>query len=125
MVMRLLVGEPQDQAQIARQDLERLAADGAQALVSDLVVSEAYFALQYHYAVPKKEALETLRLFLESGAVECLGVAGRVVATPNLETAQPGLVDRMIHEQYIEHADEMLTFEKAGRKLSRVRLLQG
>jgi len=48
VVLRLLTGEPELQARRALAELDALASSGAVPLVSDLVVSEVYFALQYH-----------------------------------------------------------------------------
>ena len=58
VVLRFLVGEPADQAQTALQYLRKIQQEGGRAIVSDLVVTEAYFALQYHYPVPNAEALK-------------------------------------------------------------------
>jgi hypothetical protein len=43
---------------------------------------------------------------------------------PKLAVARPGLVDRLIHAEYIRAANEMLTFEKAAARLPRVRVLR-
>jgi len=45
------------------------------------------------------------------------GSAHAVLATPNLAVAEPGLVDRLIHAEYIRVADEMLTFERSAARL--------
>lgn len=117
VVLRLLVGEPGAQAAKAHVLLDQLTERNEVALISDLVVSEVYFALQYHYQVPKKEALSVLRDFLNSPEIENDGVALNVLAIPKLESAQPGFVDRIIHEQYRGSVGEMVTFEKAAKKL--------
>jgi predicted nucleic acid-binding protein len=46
MVVRLLVGLPEAQAQAARIRLERAVDTGEPVLVSDLVLAETYHALQ-------------------------------------------------------------------------------
>jgi predicted nucleic-acid-binding protein len=125
VVVRLLIGEPPPLAEHAWQAIVEIRAAGGEALVSDLVVSEAYFALQYHYLVPKAEALRQLRALLESGDVVSEGCATAVLATPRLAVAQPGFVDRMIHAGYLRHVDQVLTFEKAGHRLARTRVLKG
>ena len=53
VVVRLLVGEPQNIARATRRRLERAVEAGERVLVSDLVIAEAYFALQHHYGIPK------------------------------------------------------------------------
>lgn len=116
-VLRLLVGEPQAQALAAVAELDRLSAEGKQIAVSDLVVAETYFALQYHYKVPKKEALKTLKEFLGAAEVKPLGSALHVLSEPDLSRANPGFVDRLIHADYLAHTSGMLSFEKAAKKL--------
>ena len=123
VVLRLLTGEPERQAQRALGELEALAHRGAVPLVSDLVVSEVYFALQYHYGVPKAEALSLLAKFLNESGVKPLGAAATVLAVPNLATVNPGFVDRLIHAEYAHAAREVLTFERAAGRLPGVRVL--
>jgi predicted nucleic-acid-binding protein len=125
VIVRLLTGDPEPQANAAWHTIAELRSDGDEATVSDLVVSEAYFALHYHYRVPKEEALSALRDLLTSGHVTAMGSAARVLALPGLATANPGFVDRLIHASYLETADQMLTFEKAARKLGKTRVLVG
>jgi predicted nucleic-acid-binding protein len=125
VVLRLLTGVPDEQAQRALTELtERLRA-GARVFVSDMVLSEAYFALQHHYNVPKGEALRLLAVFLAESGVTPTGSAASVLATPHLATAKPGFVDRLIHADSLRAADELLTFETAARRLPQVCLLTG
>jgi hypothetical protein len=92
-------------------------------IVSDLVASETYFALQHHFGMPKAEALEVLREFFRGSGVRPTGAALDILAVPNLAGSNPGFVDRLIHAEYDRLADEMLTFEKAARALSKTRVL--
>jgi len=56
--------------------------------------------------------------------VETTGEAAEVLDTPGLESAKPGFVDRVIHRGYLgSGGDELVTFERAARKLSGVRVL--
>jgi len=123
VVLRLLTGEPEPLARRALSELDALTQNGAMPLVSDLVVSEVYFALQHHYGVPKSEALSLLAAFLNESGVRPLGAAAEVLAVPRLATANPGFVDRLIHAEYAHSAGEILTFEKAAGRLPRVRVL--
>ena len=123
VVLRLLVGEPADQAERAWQAVVEVRSAGGEVFVSDLVASEAYFALHHHYAVPKGEALRQLRALFASGELVSEGVAPEVLATPKLASAKPGFVDRMIHEGYLRSLDQTLTFERAAGKLARARVL--
>lgn len=124
VVVRLLTGEPEALANEAMAHLVERQHGGDQVLVSDWVVAETYHALQYHYRVSKQEALATLRDFLASPGIEGTGEALSVLEVPNLATAKPGFVDRVIHRNYRRSgADEMVTFEKAAATLERVRVL--
>jgi len=120
VILRLLVGEPLALVNRAVAELDRMRQDGKQGAVSDLVVSETYFALQYHYDVPKQVALDKLREFLESPEIMPLGEALSILQQPNLAKAKPGFVDRMIHAEYLKKASSMVTFEKASAKLPAV-----
>jgi len=123
VVLRLLVGEPAKQAQAALVEMNALKAKGIRPLISDLVISEAYFALQYHYDVPKTKALNALKRLLNSDDVLCLGVAAEILDTASLSTAKPDFVDRVICRQYERHVGETLTFERAAKRLPHVRVI--
>src|SRR5690606_5431018 len=79
VVLRLLTGEPENQSRTAVVALDEIVTRGGKAAVSDLVVSETYYALQYHYGVPKAEALETLKAFLLSDEIHSLGSAAKIL----------------------------------------------
>ena len=125
VVLRLLTGMPENLAQCALSEVQRKIEHGDTLLVSDLVVSEAYFALQHHYGMPKAEALDLLSSFLCETGIKALGAAVSVLATPNLASANPGFVDRLIHAEYRRQAGETLTFEKAAGRLPGTRVLAG
>lgn len=120
--VRLLTGDPPDQAEAAAAFLAESQAAGNRLLVADLVIAEAYFALHSKYKVPKAEALLRLREFVESGEVEA-GAAAQVLQTPNLASAKPGFVDRLIHATYSEDQARLVTFEKSAAKLPSTKLL--
>jgi predicted nucleic-acid-binding protein len=124
VVIRLLIGEPARQARIALEWLRKAKASGVRPVVSDLVISEVYFALQHHFGVSKAKALHHIQLLLNSGDVAVDGVAAKVLTKPGLATAKPGFVDRLIHEQYLQSgATSMVTFEKASNALKHVEVL--
>ena len=56
VVMRLLVRDPEDQYRRASAYLKEQLTAGVSVLVPDLVLAEAYFALQAFYQLPKKDA---------------------------------------------------------------------
>ncbi|HER20466.1 MAG TPA: type II toxin-antitoxin system VapC family toxin [Chromatiales bacterium] len=119
VVLRLLIGEPADQADRAWRFILQERSEGREIVVSDLVISEAYFALQYHYDVPKGEALQQLGRLVDSGQIVANGCAAAVLRIPRLASAKPGFVDRLIHEGYMCDADRVATFELAAKKLQR------
>ena len=126
VVLRLLVGAPADQAAAALAFVKRSRMAGRQVVVSDLVVSEAYFALHAHYDVPKKEALAVLREMLHSGLVE---PAEGPTVVEALEAAirppaKPGFVDRLIHARYGRLRAGMATFERAAGRLAGTTVLK-
>ena len=92
VILRLIVGEPQAQTELARSRPEDAVTRGESVSVSDLVVEEAYYALQYHYEL-EKEAPATCCAMLLSGATE---LEPRT-SLPALDRSRsPGLVDRLI-----------------------------
>ena len=94
VVLRLLVGEPEEQAVRAKAFIDACYYDGIDVCVSDMVVAESYHALIYHYGVPKPKAVETLRSFLSAPMITATGHAMPVVMSYNGTGA--GLVDRLI-----------------------------
>jgi predicted nucleic acid-binding protein len=124
VLLRLLTGEPERLALLAARRVESSLLGGDSVLVSDLVVSETYFALQHHFGLSKAQAIEVIAEFLRRSGVEAAGSAQAVLDLPNLATARPGLVDRLIHAEYVQVADEMLTFEKSAARLPRARVLR-
>jgi len=124
VLLRLLTGEPEALAALAARRVEANLLAGDTVIVSDLVVSEAYFALQHHFGLSKAEAIGVLREFLRQSGSVATGSAHAVLATPNLAVAEPGLVDRLIHAEYMRVADEMLTFERSAVRLPGARVLR-
>lgn len=120
VLLRLLIGVPADQAAAALAFVKRTWTAGGRIVVSDLVVSEAYFGLHAHYDVPKQEAVASLLDVLRSGLVE---PADGPAVTEVLEAARrapskPGFVDRLIHAQYARRPAAMATFERAASRLA-------
>src|SRR5262249_13335746 len=120
VVLRILTGEPEGQAEATREFLRNSLHQGKRTVVSDLVVSEAYFGLVSHYGIPKRDAVEGLLEMFESGVVHPChgGCAVKVLRAMKSSGQKPGLVDRLIHAQYAALPAGMATFEKASRKLA-------
>jgi predicted nucleic acid-binding protein len=120
VVLRLLVGVPEAQARLAQRRLEHAIEQGEPVIVCDLVIAEAYYALQFHYEVPKAEARNMLMRFVRSGVV---AVEPRNAAEALVPTSGAGLVDRLIHARHRALGAVTLTFErKLGALEGAVRL---
>jgi predicted nucleic-acid-binding protein len=123
VVVRVLSGDPENLALAALRFLRKRQLAGDRFLVSDLVLAETYHAFQHHYGASKRETLAALRDFLASPGIEGSGEVPEVLATPNLESAKPGFIDRVIHRDYLRAgAEQVVTFETAGSKLQQIRL---
>ncbi|MFH2092333.1 MAG: hypothetical protein ABIJ31_08210 [Pseudomonadota bacterium] len=121
IVLRLLVGEPADQAQTSLLFLEKCYLSGTIVYVSDLIVAEVYHALCHHYNVPFREAAEKIKDFLDSPMITVSGHAFTVLK--EYQGTGPGFVDRLIRKDFLDHADEILTFDKKFSMLPCVTLL--
>lgn len=125
IVIRLLLGHPADQYQRATAFL-RGQLEARQAVhVGDLVLVEAYFALQSFYQLPKADALEALVLFVRHSGVTITPGAQAVLGLPRLATAKPGFVDRLIHGASRTDGHTLVTFEKAAARLPATHVLSG
>lgn len=123
VVLRLLTGVPHDQAEAAR---ALVASASAPVVVSDLVVSETYFALRHHYAVPHAEAVRELHALLADPRIRGSGVARAVLAqgsTRNASKSQPGLFDRLVHAEYARDELPLMTFDRGLARLQGTRLV--
>ena len=127
VVMRILTGEPETQANAARNFVRESVLQGKRLVISDLVISEAYFALVTHYDVSKRDAVIGLLEMIERGPVQPLsGTAVIEILGAMRSTGQkPGLIDRLIHSHYANLPAPMATFEKSSRKLIGALVLTG
>lgn len=119
VVLRLLIGLPEDQATQAR---ELLMHGGEPLAISDLVVGESYFALRHHYEVPHAEAIDALIALLSDSRIYPTGVAPSVLVTASDESA-PGLMDRLINADYDRAGAGFVTFDRAAGRLQGATLL--
>lgn len=124
VVLRLLVGVPADQAKVAKDFVTERLVRNDLLNISDLVLSEAYFALQTFYKIPKSEALEMISLLSARSGFTISQNATDVLALPNLSSAKPGFVDRLIHGASYGQGNTLVTFEKAAKKLPATYVLQ-
>ncbi len=123
VVMRLLTGQPTPQAAVATEYLAKIECAGAAVFVSNLVVSEAYFACNYHYRMPKGEVLRGLLALLSQPTFVVHPALLDLLAAEDLATAKPGFLDRLIHAEYTGADLPLVTFEKSAQRLPDSRLL--
>lgn len=125
VVLRLLVGEPENLAHRANEIIEGGEENGPAACVSDLVAGEAYFVLRHHYGVPHKAAVSTIYALLSDVRIECTGIALEVFKGMRSGSAAPGLMDRLIHRDYERNSGvPMVTFDRDAAKLPGAELLR-
>ena len=122
-VVRLLTGDPVPLFQLAASFLEKCRREEGVAEVLDLVLAEAYFALQYHYGFPKEAALKSLYQFSEHHAVAVSKHTLEILSLPGLSSANPGFIDLLIHGFSRTKNCQLVTFEKKARKLEGVIVL--
>jgi len=120
VVLRLLVGVPEEHAEAARRFLEGASEP---ALVSDLVVAESYFALRHHYDVTYRAAVDALTRLLADHRIRA-SAAARVALADAAGRESPGLIDRLIHAGYRHEGVVLLTFDRDAARLEKARLLQ-
>lgn len=117
VVVRIISGLPEGAAEKVG---ERIAADiagGHIFTVSALVLSEAYFALQHHYAFTKEEALQSLLAFSRTDGIQMPESIKAILGSANLARANPGFVDRMIVSEYATTGNDTYSCEKSFRRL--------
>jgi predicted nucleic-acid-binding protein len=123
VVVRLLIGQPAELATIAFEYLAQIEKAGAAVFISNLVVSEAYYACHYHYDIPKGEVLRGLSMLLSKPTFVVHPALLNLLAANNLATSKPGFLDRLIHAEYSGSGLPLVTFEKAAERLPNTRLL--
>ena len=122
VLVRLVAGEPHAEFERCVEMLRSLIEDdGAEIVVSNQVIGEAYVAVQHRYGVSKSEVRAGLLDVLRSGMVAPLN--GRAVLAV-LETREgAGLLDRLIAEEYSRAGLEALTLDRRMATLPGVRRL--
>jgi predicted nucleic acid-binding protein len=116
VVLRLLIGEPRAQMEVARRRIERAVAAGEQVVVTDLVIAEVVHALRHHYGVPAAETVGRLRDLLGSGVVR-LDPAGAEEALGPQGRGRAGVVDRLIVARHRSLGATTATFDRTQARL--------
>ena len=121
VLVRLITGDPPDIHSHCVEALNELVADGVEVFASNQVIGETYIAIQHHYGVNRDEARGGLLSALTSGLVAPLN--GRAVLDALEAPGEPGLLDRLIANDYARSGLESLTLDRRMASLSGVRML--
>lgn len=116
-VLRILTESPDSQLTLALSFYEEQRQSGSQLFVSDLVLSECYYALQFHFDFTKADALAALKALTAEPPVTITPSARLVFDLANLSKLKPGFIDRLVHGAAREEGQTLVTFEKAAIKL--------
>lgn len=125
VVVRIISGLPEGAAENVGERIAAEIAEGNDFSVSALVLSEAYFALQHHYAFTKEEALQSLLAFACTDGIRVAASIRATLASPNLAKANPGFVDRMIVGEYATAGNDTYSCEKSFRRLAGTVVIPG
>ena len=116
-LMRILTNHPGSLAAKVIAETDKRIQSGDVFEISDLTLSEAYFSFQASYGVSKVDALALLKRISEAAGFTVSDHARGILALPNLATAKPGFVDRLIHGTYFSEGNKTVACEKSFRKL--------
>ena len=116
-LLRLLTGQPSDLAEAALVRYQDAVERGDSFSVNDVVVTEAYYALQHHYGKTKEESIAALRLLSQDDSIAFSGNFMSVINSPNLAKASPGFLDRVLTADYRAHGQITLSCEKSFKRL--------
>ncbi len=116
-LMRILTNHPDPLAVKVIEETDKRIQSGDVFKISDLTLSEAYFSLQASYGVSKADALALLKRMSEATGFTVSDHARDILAIPNLATAKPGFVDRLIHGTLFSEGNTTVACEKSFRKL--------
>lgn len=125
VTLRLLTGVPELQARAAQ---AFVATASETVTISDLVVSETYFALLHHYAVPHSDAVRALSALLTDARIRGTGIAvnvlGTLAASRATSAPRPGVMNRLIHGEYARDGITLVTFDRDLARLPDVHQLR-
>jgi predicted nucleic-acid-binding protein len=116
-VLRILTESPASQVPLALAFYEEQRQAGNELFISDLVLSECYFALQFHFDFTKADALAALKALTAEATITITPSARLVFDLPNPSQMKPGFIDRLIHGAANGEGQTLVTFEKAAKKL--------
>lgn len=117
VLVRILTNKPQPLAAEVISIIDKRISNGDTMVVSNLVLSEAYYAVQHHYGVDKKSALLALRFLSVQSGFEFSALAQHVLCADGLDHMNPGFVDRLICGEQEELGITVLSCEKSFARM--------
>lgn len=78
---------------------------------------EACFACRHHYGMPKAAVLDGLQKLLSISTFVVHPQLISLLSTPDLASAKPGFLGRLIHAEATTARIPLVTFEKAASSL--------
>jgi predicted nucleic acid-binding protein len=122
VLVRLITNLPEPESRRCQTELARMVEqEGAELFASNQVIGEAYVSVQHHYRVSKADARTALTGTLTSGLVAPLNGQGALNALQ--DSRGPGVLDRLIADDYSRTVSETLTLDRRMAGLPRVRRL--
>ncbi len=117
VLVRIVSGLPREQAEAVALRIGQILDGDGVCEVSDIAVIEAYYALQQFYGMTKKQVLGHFRTLSLTPGFRFSPEASAALATPNVERASPGFIDRILAAGYRARGATTLSCEKSFRKL--------
>ena len=121
VLVRLTTSQPAEEFTRCVEELRALYEAGAEVVVSNQVIGEAYVVAQHHYGATKAAARASIMGVFESGLVSPLN--GDAVLQALHAPGGPGLMDRLIVDGYRTDGLETLTLDRRMAGLPQARLL--
>ena len=123
-LVRIITAKPPELAAKVAKRIAEIIAGGDTCLVSDIVVAETYYALQYHYGFTKADAISDLRQIAETVGFEFSAFAKAALSLPRADVASPGVVDRMLAGEYLSRDATTISCERDFRRLRRTEVIR-
>ena len=117
VIVRILANKPQPLAGYVIASVARRIANGDTMVVPDIILPEAYYAMQHHYGVDKGTIINSFRFLSLQSGFEFSEEAKNVLSLEGLEHANPGFVDRLICAGQQRNGISVLSCEKSFRRL--------
>ena len=117
VIVRILTNDPPELSGAVAERIEEMRENGDDFFVSDLAVSETYFALQQHYRQTKEAAILALKALSAEPGFALSTEATAALSTPGVWKANPGFIDRVLVSEYAAKGFVTLSCEKSFRRL--------